>query len=84
MDDRFSIRLARDIFKKRFEEDEDFRYGYQANIAMLLHDRYGITDHKERNDAANDIMAVIFDAKEFKKKKKYKTEDRDRFELLDI
>lgn len=60
---RFSIRLARSIFKDHFERDEDFRLGYQANIAMLLHDRYGITDMKKRNEAADEIMAVIFDAK---------------------
>ena len=77
------IILARKIFKKAFEENEGFRIGYQANIAMLLYDRYGIIDMEERNRAANDIMAVIFDAKDFNKKdiviKKFT-----RFEIMDI
>ena len=29
------IKRAREIFKKAFEESEDFKYGYQSNIAML-------------------------------------------------
>ena len=74
---------AREIFKKAFEEDDSFRNVYKDNIAMLLHDRYGIINYKDRNNAANDIMAVIFDAKEFKKKKKMK-KDFSRFEIMDI
>ena len=79
----FSIRLARDIFKKSFETDEGFRYGYQSNIAMLLHDKYGITDHKLRNEAANDIIDVIFNAKDFRPQKD-DTNKVSRFELLDL
>ena len=71
------------IFKEAFEEDEYFKDVYRSNIAMLLHDRYGIIGHKERNDAANDIMAVIFDAKEFKKKT-YKKDYGRKFDLLDL
>jgi len=74
---------AREIFKKAFEEDDNFRNVYVANIAMLLHDKYGLINYKDRNAAANDIMAVIFDAKEFKKKKKTK-KDFNRFEIMDI
>jgi len=82
---RFSIRLARQIFKDHFEKDDNFREVYVANIAMLLHDRYGITDFEERNKAANDIMAVIFDAKDIKKTI-LNSEDsiKDRWEILDI
>jgi hypothetical protein len=80
----FSIRLARDIFRKHFEKDEGFRTTYQANIAMLLHDRYGITDHKTRNRAANDIMKVIFDAEETDIKKKCHKPVVDRFEIMDL
>ncbi len=79
----FSIRLARDIFKKSFERNKDFRDGYQANIAMLLHDKYGMTDRKLRNEAANDIMEVIFDAKDFRPQKD-DTNKVSRFELLDL
>ena len=77
------IKLARKIFKKTFEENESFREGYVANIAMLLYDKYGIIDMEERNRAANDIMAVIFDVRNFNKKdiviKKFT-----RFEIMDI
>ena len=82
----FFIKLARNIFKKEFERDEDFKRSYQANIAMLLHDRYGITGFKERNDAANDIMKVIFDAenKNIKEKIEYRNIIKNRFEILDL
>ena len=69
--------------KKHFEKDDNFRETYVSNIAMLLHDKYGITDMAVRNRVANDIMAVIFDAKDFSKKdiiiKKFT-----RFEIMDI
>ncbi len=77
------IILARKIFKKAFEEDDNFRNTYVANIAMLLYDKYGLINYKDRNAAANDIMAVIFDAKEFKKKKVVKN-NYNRFEIMDI
>ncbi len=77
------IILARKIFKKAFEENENFRMGYEANIAMLLYDKYGITGVKERHNAAIDIISVIFDAKDFKKKKELKV-NSNRFEILDI
>jgi len=76
---------AREVFKKSFENDEDFRNGYQANIAMLLHDRYGITDYVTRNEAANDIMAVIFDTKDIKPViSDPKNKIKSRFEILDL
>ena len=88
---RFSIRLffiilARRIFKDRFEKDKDFRYGYQANIAMLLHDKYGIVDCEKRNEAANDIMKIIFDAEVPLEKKIINCKGlvNDRFEILDL
>lgn len=79
----FLIRLARRIFKDHFEKNKDFRYGYQSNIAMLLYDRYGITDYGSRNQAANDIMKVIFDAEEIKKKN-IQSDSITRFEILDL
>jgi hypothetical protein len=57
------IERAREVFKKTFEEDEDFRRAYKDNIAMLLHDRFDIVDYKIRNEIADSIMEVIFDAK---------------------
>ena len=79
----FSIRLARSIFKNSFETDEGFRIAYQANIAVILLDRYGITDHATRNRAANEIMEVIFDAKDFRPQKD-DSNKVSRFELLDL
>ncbi len=78
------IVLAREIFKKAFEEDQNFRDLYVSNIAMLLYDKYGLINYKDRNNAANDIMAVIFDAKEFKKKKVGNNKKVSRFEIMDI
>lgn len=44
------------------ENDQIWRYPWQSNIAMLLHDRYGITDWDKRNQAATDILNMIYDA----------------------
>lgn len=80
-----SIKSARKVFKKSFEEDENFRFVYQSNIAMLLHDRYGIIDFKTRNKAANDIMSVIFDAKNIKPiVLNSKNKINSRLEILDL
>lgn len=54
------IENARRIMCREFEEDEDFRQTYIANIAMLLHDKYGIINYEERNNAAEDIFRLIF------------------------
>ena len=80
-----SFSFARKIFKEHFEGDDNFRDVYVANIAMLLYDRYGITDYKDRNQAAYDIMDVIFDAREFKTEE-IDTNDmiKNRWEILDI
>lgn len=54
------IKDARETIWMAFEEDEHFKDGYISNIAMLLHDRYGITDYEERSRAAEDILRLIF------------------------
>lgn len=54
------IENARRIMCREFEDDEDFRQTYIANIAMLLHDKYGIVNWEQRNQAAEDIMKLIF------------------------
>ena len=54
------IQNARRKLCEAFESDEEFRQTYVANIAMLLHDKYGITNYYERNQAAEDIMKLIF------------------------
>lgn len=59
-DSSLAIILARDILRMKFETDEELKMGYISNIAMLLHDRYGITNLKTRNQAAEDILQLIF------------------------
>jgi len=54
------IARARKTMKDAFDADPDFKMGYIANIAMLLHDHYGITDYDKRNAAAEDILKLIF------------------------
>lgn len=54
------IENARKILRREFDDDEEFRQVYIANIAMLLHDKYGIVNYEKRNDAAEDIMKFIF------------------------
>lgn len=52
---------AREHMRHCFENNSDLRHTYVSHIAMLLHDQYGITDFEERNQAARQIMALIFD-----------------------
>lgn len=54
------IAKARKTMRDAFDKDEDFKYGYIANIAMLLHDRHGITNYDKRNAAAEDILQLVF------------------------
>lgn len=42
--------------------DKGLRLSYEANVAMLLHDRHGITDHDKRNAAAKDILHLVFES----------------------
>ena len=56
-----SIKDARATMAEAFKRVPHFRYGYVANIAMLLHDRYGITDYETRNAAGDDIVKLIFE-----------------------
>lgn len=57
------MQKARKIMKQELERDQELRYGYQSNIAMLLHDRYDITGYEERNEAANEILKIVFEIK---------------------
>ena len=54
---------ARVVMAKYLREDEGLRIVYVANVAMLLHDRYGITDYEKRNAAAEAILNLIFEGK---------------------
>lgn len=52
---------ARRQMAMALSEDDGLRQGYTANIAMLLSDKYGITDHDQRNRAAADILKLVFE-----------------------
>lgn len=54
------FKRARKIMRKTFEKDGSLRCGYISNIAMLLHDKHGITNYEKRNRAASDILKLIF------------------------
>ena len=54
------FKKARQVMGDTLQEDDDLYQGYQANVAMLLHDRYGITDYEKRNEAADEILSLIF------------------------
>ena len=56
-----SIKDARKTMADAFQKDSHFRIGQVANIAMLLHDRYGITDYETRNAAGDDIVKLLFE-----------------------
>jgi len=56
---------ARKIMVKAFKKDPDFRYGYQANIAMYIWDRKreGVTFNKEQcNEVADGLLKLIFES----------------------
>jgi len=53
---------ARRTIADAFKADPDFRRTYVDNIAMLLHDKYGITDMETRNQAGDDIVRLVFES----------------------
>lgn len=54
------IKKARKVIRKAFEKDGELLVGYVSNIAMLLHDKGGITDYEKRNRLAKDILLLLF------------------------
>ena len=82
------IKRSRRIMRDVFEKDADFKYGYVANVAMLLYDRYGITDFDERNAAATDILELIFydiyDSDDVAKINENENKKINRFEIMDL
>lgn len=54
------IAKARQTMRDAFEKDEGLKIAYISNIAMLLHDQHGITNYDKRNQAAEDILKLIF------------------------
>jgi len=55
--------LARRYMARSLKRDLGLRHTYEANIAMLLYDRHGITGVVERTAAAEDIMELVFGLK---------------------
>ncbi len=51
---------ARNIMAAAFMADEGLRQAYVANVAMLLHDRFGVTGYEQRNAAAIAVLDLIF------------------------
>ena len=56
----YRIKHARKMMKKEFKKNEDFHYGYIANVAMILHDKLNVIDTEKRNEIANIILYRIF------------------------
>lgn len=54
-----SVAIARRVIRDALK-DEDLKFAYVSNIAMLLYDKYGIREMKKRNQAAEDILNLIF------------------------
>ncbi len=54
------FKRARKVMRKSLKKDGGLLVGYVSNIAMLLHDRYGITNYEKRNRAARDIIKLVF------------------------
>lgn len=57
-----TVKSAREFIAAAFKADPSFRRAYVDNVAMLLHDRYGITDIETRNQAGDDIVRLVFES----------------------
>lgn len=57
-----TVKQARKAMAEAFRKDPQFRDAYVANVAILLNDRYGITDHETRNRAGDEIVRLIFES----------------------
>ena len=57
-----TVKAARKTIADAFAADPHFRDVYVANVAMLLHDRYGITNHKTRTKAGYEIIRLVFES----------------------
>lgn len=55
-----SIEEARKTIKEALEKDPELEWAYVSNVAMVLHDRYGITDFIELAKATKEILKVLF------------------------
>lgn len=57
------VPAAYETMRAALANDDDYRRGWADNIAMVLHDRHGITGKPERDAAANDILDHVFPRK---------------------
>ncbi len=57
-----TVAKARKTIAEAFKANPDFRQGYVDNVAMLLHDQFGITDYKTRNKAGDAVVRLIFES----------------------
>jgi len=58
-----SFQQARNRFAEELDNDDGLYVGYEANIAMYLHDRQGDVDYHnkaDRDQAAEDILNILF------------------------
>jgi len=68
------IKKARRVMRDAFDEDADFRYSYQANIAMAIYDylnseyddcdiaQVEVADIDECNAAADNVIKLLFES----------------------
>ncbi len=58
--DSKQIQKAAKIIVEAFIKDPDFYRTYIDNVAIILYDRFGITDKAKRDTVADEIMKRIF------------------------
>lgn len=51
---------ARQRMSQAFRADKGLFQAYHANVAMLVHDRHGITDKTARDRLASEVLGMIF------------------------
>lgn len=59
------FKQAREFMAEELRSDEGLRYAYEANVAMLLSDRFNraeFSDPSVRTKAARDLLYLIFDS----------------------
>lgn len=54
------FKWARRLMARTLRRDAGTYEAYRSDVAMLLRDRYGITDCETRNRAADDLLGLIF------------------------
>jgi hypothetical protein len=60
INEQSGIEVARDLYRKAFENDPGLRMVYMSRVAVLLYDRLGVTDQEQRTKVADEILQVLF------------------------